>query len=612
MTGRSGREYTLGLACAKHYAANTVDSIPAPRMNYSAVLEARTAWEYHFRVFQQVITEAAPGHVMASYNSITDTNASNPAVPTAASPELLDGMLRDLWKWPGFVVSDYDAWIFIDTTHNYQGCSDAECAASLGLNAGMDQEGGGSKAVLALPQALKDGRVTAARIATSFRRLFAARIRLGFHDPPADNPANLIANDTSVLQSADHLRLAREGAAQGMVLLKNDKGALPLDPAAFAGDAPGTVALVGFQAFDARSILGNYDVLPRWPPGVVTVADGIGDVIGNASVIRAQGCPDVTCESDAGFAAAVAAAKAADAVVYTLGLTYEGGSDARDEREGHDRSDLTLYPGALELLRRLRAAAPGKPLVAVLVHGGPVVVREVLRVADAVVDAHYPGMQGGAGLADVLFGAVSPAGRLSSTYYASNDALTWPGVSDAAYDFYDAAGKGATYRYLKDPSRAGGSVDLPFGFGLSYTTFSYGEASVSASSVGPCGSVDVTVQVRNDGDVDSDEVVQLYVTSQPDWAGGRATVALADFDRVAIPAGAARTVRLTVKADDRFVVEPESYSVWKPRATVFAGTVSVFVGGGQPGWFDGGSEASFTVTGTAPMAQCSSAFPAHP
>lgn len=108
-TGGTG-QYVLGLACAKHYAVNNVESIPASRTNYSVLLEARTTWEYHFRAFLETVPRAKVAHIMASYNSITNTNISSPAIPTAADPGLLDGMLRGLWKWDGWVVSDYDAW----------------------------------------------------------------------------------------------------------------------------------------------------------------------------------------------------------------------------------------------------------------------------------------------------------------------------------------------------------------------------------------------------------------------------------------------------------------------------------------------------------------------
>jgi beta-glucosidase-like glycosyl hydrolase len=109
-TGPSAKEYTLGLACAKHYAVNNVESDPALRFNYSVLLEARTTWEYHFRAFLEAVPRGNVASIMASYNSITNTNTSSPDIPTAADPNLLDGMLRGLWKWDGWVVSDYDAW----------------------------------------------------------------------------------------------------------------------------------------------------------------------------------------------------------------------------------------------------------------------------------------------------------------------------------------------------------------------------------------------------------------------------------------------------------------------------------------------------------------------
>jgi beta-glucosidase len=475
----------------------------------------------------------------------------------------------------------------------------------------MDQEGGSNKAISAMPQALADNKVTAERIDLSFRRLFSARLRLGMHDPPTYNPANTIKNDTTVLQSPEHLELARDAAVQGGVLLQNNHSVLPLDASAFATGGK-KLALVGFQAFDGNSLLGNYDVPPRDPPGVATIAMGVEAAITSGALLSQPGCSDVTCTNTTGFAAAVEAAKEADVIVYTMGLYFLSTSipnDPRVEKEGHDRGDLSLYPGALDLLSQLRAAAGDKPIVVVLVHGGPVLLEPVLSAADAVLDMHYPGQEGGRATADLVFGAVSPAGRLTTTYYSSNTAMTWPGVSSTAYDFY--ADKGATYRYVRDAEPGQGAVTLPFGFGLSYSSFQYSAFTAPSHNVSACDPIDVSVTVTNTGGMAADEVVQLYVTSFGSNGNPTPKLTLADFARVSIPAGGNARVSLQVLPEHRMTVE-RSYDIYKPTLTVFPGVVGMFVGGGQPKWYAGGLEASATATGIAPLSACAKEFPPHP
>ena len=449
------------------------------------------------------------------------------------------------------------------------------------------------------------------------------------HDPPAANLANYVKNDTSVLQSSEHLNLAQRGASEGLILLQNNGSVLPLDASQFGPSTGKKLAVVGFSALDGDILTGNYAVPPRDPPGIPSIAQAFESALGSSYVLAAAGCDDVSCNSTAKFPDAIKAVQDADAVIIGLGLTYESTvipNDPRVEREGHDRTDLSLYPGQVSLLQQVRAnAKPGAPVIVVLVHGGPLLLQPAMAAADAILDSHYPGIRGAPAIVDTVFGVTAPAGRVSATIYAANDAVTTPQTSDLSYNFYEAGSKGATYRYVKNAGPGEGAVLFPFGFGLSYASFQYSglvvhtsskaaaSASASASGVQPCDDVAIEVTVTNTGNVDSDEVVQLYLTAYGSDSVPRPQVRLADFRRVRVPAGGSQQVWLFVSAKDRYQVEDGATSIFKPTIMAHPGTVKLYVGGGQPGWYTGGVSGSFDVAGDATaMSQCSPYYPKPP
>jgi len=316
------------------------------------------------------VVQGGAAHVMCSYNAIN-------GVPTCGDPNLLNGILRKQWNFTGFVVSDFDAWAWMLDYQHY--VADYEEAAAVGINAGCDQEGGRTDAVDALPAAVAAGTVTRATVATAFRRLMGVRIGLGMFDPPAAVPHNYVKSDTSVLMSPAHLALARRAAREALCLYKNEpplaaalqrqeqhqrqdeqqdkeeqqqeqqeqpaaaeaapaaRKALPLSAAALS--AGRGLALIGSQADDYELLNGNYacgDADPTTKqnkkgllgmeacPKSATVRDALAAALGAGKVAYAPGCEDALCvPAGRDFGAAVAAARAADAVVVMLGLTFK-------------------------------------------------------------------------------------------------------------------------------------------------------------------------------------------------------------------------------------------------------------------------------------------------
>ena len=225
-------------------------------------VDARNMWETYMPVFRACVKFAQAAHVMCSYNAIND-------VPACATPGLLNGILRDQWKWPGFVVSDYDAWAQIYDKHYY--CPNYTCAAAVGINAGMDQEGGGNRANGHLPEAIANNWTTVEAVDTAFKRTFRVRLQLGMHDPPTMVDWNLVS-DSSVIEGKDHLSLARLAGQKAMTLYKNKGNVLPLPM-----DIK-RLAVIGPSATHGPLLLGNYAAKPDL--GVTSILDAIMTTLG--------------------------------------------------------------------------------------------------------------------------------------------------------------------------------------------------------------------------------------------------------------------------------------------------------------------------------------------
>ncbi|XP_062517183.1 uncharacterized protein LOC134192460 [Corticium candelabrum] len=647
--GNFSGKYLLAAACCKHYAAYDIESSPQSRVTFSAKLDARNLWETYLPVFKACVRYAQAGHVMCSYNAIN-------GIPTCGDPNLMNGVLRKRWKWKGFVVSDYDAWANIASTHHY--CPDLTCAAAVGLKAGLDQEGGGNRAVNELPNALSMKNVTEEDIDTAFKRLFRIRILLGMLDPPSMVAWNQISNRSS--ESPDHIMLARQAGREAICLYKNNKNVLPLTTKIKK------IAVIGPSASQTGLLLGNYATYPD--DGVVSIVSGIQSALGiipsnvtanctveknidyfvageggsaspnstncciqcmidpscqyytwfqqtcykktsdagrqqsegrisgkclskpegNGQVVVAPGCSSVQCTDKSGFVDAVKAADGADAIVVAIGL------DQREESEGHDRSVIELPGYQGDLVSALRKAYMNTPLIVVLVHGGTLGLGNVVEDADAIVDAWYPGMQGGNAVADVLFGKYNPAGRASVTYYKTTSDLPPPGMMDPYANGTNS--HGLTYRFFTEEPQ------YSFGFGLSYTTFTYSDLKVNNSMPKACDVIGISVTVKNTGDMNGDEVVQVYV-KQPSATVPVPQIRLADFERVTIMKGSSMTVQLSIQPDFHSVVYSTT-NIFDGQIAVEKGPLGIYVGGGQPQFYSGHVNTTVMIQETKMLDTC--------
>ena len=543
-------KYLKVAACAKHYA---VHSGPEQlRHNFDAEVSQKDLWDTYLPAFHALVGAGVEA-VMCAYNR-TDGEAC------CANTYLLEDVLRKQWGFKGHIVSDCDAIADIYAGHKL--VTSKVGAAALALQRGVNLNCGDT--YLGLTDALRQGLVTEAAIDSSLAILLRTRFRLGLFDPPGSNPYDRIP--VSVINSPEHRALARKAAEKSVVLLKNN-GVLPLQ------NGLKKYYVTGPNAAAVDVLLGNYyGVNDR----LVTILEGLaGQAEPGSQMTYRQGVlldrPNVNPIDWAS-----GEARTADATIAVLGISSllegEEGESLASPSFG-DRQDYAIPAAQLDYLRKLKKDNP-HPVIAVVTGGSPMNLAEVQELADAVLLVWYPGEEGGNAVADILFGKLSPSGKLPVTFPRSYDQLP-------AYEDYSM--KGRTYRYMKAEPL------YPFGFGLSYTTFSYSDIRVSkqrngggygnidgaVAKIGRRDSVVVEVTLTNVGKMCSDEVAQLYLTHEN--VGDDAPLfALKGFQRVSLAAGVSTRLR--------FVLGPEQFSLVDKdgRTSVPSGKIRISVAGSLP------------------------------
>ncbi|HEX5425293.1 MAG TPA: glycoside hydrolase family 3 C-terminal domain-containing protein, partial [Candidatus Acidoferrales bacterium] len=424
-----------------------------------------------------------------------------------------------------------------------------------------------------LLQAVKQGLLPEKEIDTSLRLLFTARMKLGMFDPPSMVPYSRIKpaeNDTQA-----HRELALKAAREAIVLLKNENHFLPLKR-----DYK-TIAVIGPDADSLDAIEGNYNGTPSKP---VTVLGGIRRRFSQSKVVYSEGIGLVGA-AKSGTPDPLVMARNADLVVLVMGLSPRiEGEEMKFKADGFlggDRTKIVLPEPQEDLVKKI--AALGKPTVLVLMNGGALAVNWSEQHLPAILEAWYPGEEGGAAVAEAIAGDFSPAGRLPVTFYT--------GVAQLPpFDDYSMANR--TYRYFK------GEPLFPFGYGLSYTSFGYGKARMSSPSVAAGGTEKVSVDVSNSGSMAGDEVVELYLTHP--GVPGAPLRALVGFERIHLAPGESKTVSFTLSGRKLSTVDPNG------TRRVTPGKVEVWIGGGQPVAPPGlpkaaGVATQFTITSGASL-----------
>lgn len=476
------------VASAKHYAANSIEDT---RHTVDVIVDERTLREIYLPHFRRAVQEAQVGSVMSAYNQVNGLYCD-------LSAHLLRDILKDEWGFAGFVESD---WIL--GTHG-----DGESVA-----AGLDIEMPSPLEFRFLRRALDAGEITERDLDDAVRRILRAQFCFGL------DARERTLDDPSARETAAHLALAREVATRGIVLLRNEGGLLPLAPSA-------SVVVLG-RAADVENI-GDEGSSNVRPSAVVTALEGISAQA--ASVTHVTASPLAPADE--------AAIRAADAVIVVTGLLAE--DEGETDIAAGDRDDLLVPAAEIALIEAVAALNPNT--IVVLEGGAALLVEGWVDDVAAILHAFYPGSEGGHAIADVLFGVHAPSGRLP---------FSVP-VAEADLPPFDNTSASVTYGYFhgyRHLAREGTAPRYPFGFGLTYTTFTYGSIALAASSVAPDGELVVTVEVTNAGTVRARETVQLYVAA----IGSRVERAQHDlraFAQVELDPGATEGVELRVAASD--------------------------------------------------------------
>jgi beta-glucosidase len=548
--GFQGTDYSAPekvLACAKHWVA--YGAAEAGRDYNTTDMSETTLREIYLPPFKAA-KDAGVGTFMSAFNDLS-------GVPATANSFILTKLLRDEWKFDGFVVSDYTA---VEELLKHGVAANEPEAARLALSAGVEMEMVSRLYGKHLAQLVRDGKLSQTTIDEAVRRILRIKFRLGLFDHPYADPAR----ESVMIMNSAHRQAARRIAARSMVLLKNERETLPLSKSVKS------IAVIGPLGDSQKDIIGSWSGDGN-ASDAVTLLDGIKEKVSSQTkVTYTKGCA-VDGDSTNGFDAAVEAARAADVAIVAVGESAEMTGEASS------RSSLDLPGRQLELVQAIQAT--GKPVVVVLMNGRPLSINWIAENSPAILETWFAGTEGGNAIADVLFGDVNPGGKLP---------VTFPRSAGQCPIYYNHKNTGrppdANNKYTSKYLDVSWTPLFPFGYGLSYTKFRLSNLQLSAQSIPANGQLTASVEVENVGQREGDEVVQLYLRDVASSVT-RPVKELKGFERITLRPAEKRRVRFTLgpeqlgfyNRDMRFAVEPGEFKV-------YAGTNS-----------QEGLEASFSV-----------------
>jgi beta-glucosidase len=506
----------------KHFVANFAGD--GGRDSYPVHFSTRILKEVYFPAFKASIERANALSIMAAYNSLD-------GIPCSCNKWILTDVLRKEWGFKGFVVSDYWSVLHIYTKHKVAETKSE--AAKKALEAGLDMELPESECFEELAELVKEGKLSEETIDEAVRRILRVKFWLGLFEEPYVNPEYA----EKICDCEEHRRLSLEAAREAIVLLKND-GILPLKK-----DIK-SIAIIGPNADKAR--FGGYS---GYGVKVVTPLEGVRNKVSkNTRVCFAEGC-NLTDTSKEGFKAALKIARNCEVAVI-----FVGNSVPETEGEERDRCNLELPGVQTDLIKEV--CDTGIPVVIVLINGSAIAMTKWVDKVNAVIEAWYPGEEGGNAIADVLFGDYNPGGKLP---------ITIPKTTGQLPFHYNHRPTGRVDDYV---DLRGEQPLFPFGHGLSYTNFEYSNLKIYPKKNTNKVEVDISVDINNVGKYEGDEVVQLYIHKDVSSIS-RPVKELKGFKRVTLKPGEKETIKFTLGEEElafydinmNLVVEPGLYEV---------------------------------------------------
>lgn len=541
------------LSCVKHFAL--YGAAEAGR-DYNTVDMSRLRMYQEYLPPYRAAINAGAASVMSSFNEID-------GIPASGNKWLLTDLLRKEWGFTGFVVSDYTS-VNEMIAH---GMGDLQTVSALSLKAGLDMDMVGEGFLTTLKKSLQEGKIKTQLIDAACRRILEAKYKLGLFTSPYRNTSE--ARTSAEIMTAATRKQAREAATRSFVLLKNKTQTLPLKKNS-------SIALIGPLADNKRNMLGTWSVSGDWKESV-TILEGLKTAMsGSGSVTYAKGA-DISSDSflvaranalgveiekdsrkpEALINEALAIAAKSDIIVAVVGEAADMSGEASS------RSHISIPESQQVLLRALKQT--GKPLVIVLLNGRPLTLEWEAANADALLDIWFGGTETGNAVADVLFGAYNPSGKLS---------MTFPKNVGQIPVYYSHKNTGRPFNHEPFAKFKSNYLDVeneplyPFGFGLSYTTFSYSDLTLSSNSMHTTDKITATITVTNTGNYDGEETVQLYIR---DLVGSvtRPVKELKSFQKIWLKKGESKTVSFTITNEDlkfynaqlKWVSEPGEFVV---------------------------------------------------
>lgn len=535
------------LCTAKHFVAY---SIPQSGINLApAMVGERDLRSLHLPAFEAAVKEANIYSIMPGYHEVD-------GIPVHASSWLLNDILREEWGFEGYIFSDYTA---IDMLHNFHHTAGSKKEAALqSIRAGVDLEAPSQYAYGELKELVESGELDLAFVDLSVKRVLRAKFKAGLFDRPYRVPTNRAA----IIHTPEHVQHARTMAEESIVLLKNQNQLLP-----FNKDQLTSIAVIGPNADQVQ--FGDYSITKSNDYGI-TLLQGIRQLAGDKIKINyARGC-GISDLDKSGFEEAVEAAKNSDVLVLAIGgtsLIYSGigwGDQQSNERntcgEGQDRTSIDPPGVQSDLIRAIEAT--GTPVVLVMIHGRPYSIPWEKEELPAIVEAWYPGEQGGHAIAAVLFGEVNPSGKLP---------VSVPRSAGHIQTIYNHKPSGRGYYHKRGtPEKPGRdyvfSTPDPlfcFGHGLSYTQFEYSNLEIETKEISAGQSPVISLQLKNTGDTRGKEVVQLYLNDKVSSVS-TAVKMLKGFDKIELQPGESKRVEFTVDFEDLSLWNREMIKVVEP------------------------------------------------